>query len=41
MGYDNDDMTMFMNFNKDILNDVSQHNLDIQKERVKIFSKHA
>mgnify|MGYP003123338282 FL=1 len=35
MGYDNDDMTMFMNFNKDILNDVSQHNLDVQKERVK------
>jgi len=35
MGYDNDDMTTFLNFNKDILKDVSQHNLDVQKERIK------
>jgi hypothetical protein len=35
MGYDNDDMTLFLNFNKDVLTDVSQHNLDIQKERIK------
>ena len=35
MGYDNEDMTINMNFNKDILKQVSQHNLDVQKDRVK------
>lgn len=35
MGYDNDDMTTFLNFNKDILKDISSHNLDVQKERIK------
>ena len=32
MGYDNEDMTINMNFNKDILKQVSQHNLDVQKK---------
>tara|TARA_R100000742_G_C4278904_1_gene102380 strand:- start:2363 stop:4231 length:1869 start_codon:yes stop_codon:yes gene_type:complete len=35
MGYDNEDMTKFMSFNADILKDVSEHNLDVQKERIK------
>jgi len=35
MGYDNEDMTKFMSFNSDILKDVSSHNLDVQKERIK------
>ena len=35
MGYDNEDMTNNMNFNKDILKQVSQHNLDFQKDRMK------
>lgn len=35
MGYDNEDMTKFMSFNADILKDVSEHNLDVQKERLK------